>query len=219
MDPETGSFPTNPPVEEHGVSLLDSPEQAADQRRRRERPAEVGRTLLITLGTICAGAGAALWITSRLSIVPAAFLAFGLLLLALGATLHLVLLRDRDRWPEGAHAWDEGIELLLHDGDLRASLWTDPKLALDVFVRPVRRTTGVERLLVWRMGSPVPPCDLSPEGFDRLMQVVVAQDLKLVEYSSGRKGREAKAFEIRARTDRSLAGLRAPPKDPAGSPA
>lgn len=217
MATPTGTPSADAPAEEHGVSLLKPPEEAADLRRRRERPAEVGRTLLVTLGAICAGAGGALWVTSHISIVAVALLAFGLTLIALGATLHLVLLRDRDRWPEGAHAWDEGIELLLHDGDLKAALWTDPKLALDVFVRPLHRSTSVERLLVWRMDSTVPPCDLSQEGFDRLMEVVVAQDLRLAEFSSGRKGREAKAFEIRARKDRSLAGLRAASVDPARS--
>jgi len=205
--------PTGPAPEEHGVSLLRPAAESAELRRRRERPAEAGRYLLITLGAVCSGAASALWVSTRVSLVAVALLGFGLILIALGATLHLVLLRDRARWPEQVHAWDEGIELLLHDGELRAASWTDPKLALDVFVHRRRRAADDDRLLVWRMGSSVPPCDLSRAGFDRLMQVVVTHDLRLSEYRSGRKGREARAYEIRGRADRPPMGMRVASSD------
>jgi hypothetical protein len=206
--PPTGGF-----AEEHGVSLLRPAEEATDLRRRRERPAEVGRYLLIGLGSVCAGAAGALWVTTRVSLVAGSLLGFGLILIALGATLHLVLLRDRERWPEEAHAWDEGIELLLHDGELRAASWTDPKLALDVFVRRRRGATDEERLMVWRMGPAVPPCDLSRAGFELLMQVVVAHHLQLAEFRGGSKAREARAYEIRGSVHRAPAGLPATTAD------
>jgi hypothetical protein len=210
-------LPTGGPVEEHGVSLLRPAEEAAGLRRRRERPAEIGRYLLILLGAVCGAAGAALWVTTPIVLVAGAILGFGLILIALGATLHLVLLRERERWPEETHAWDEGIEILLHDGELRAASWTDPKLALDVFVKQRRHLTDDERLLVWRMGSGIPPCDLSRDGFDRLMQVVVTHDLKLAEFRGGRKGREARAYEIRGRQIRPSVGMPVAPPDPSRS--
>ena len=206
---------TQPSADEHGVSLLRPPEEAAAFRDRRERPAQIGRYLLIGLGAVCAGASIALWLTTHVSAVAVALLGFGLFLMALGATLHLVLLRDRERWPEEAHAWEEGIEILLHDGELRATAWTDPNLALDLFIHPRPRSTGEERLLVWRMGSPIPPCDLSDRGVTRLMEVVTAHDLPLAEYRHGRKAREARAYEIRGR--RKLGAAPGPPArgDPA----
>lgn len=209
--------PTDAPVEEHGVSLLRPPVEAADLRCRRERPAEVGRYLLIALGVVCAGAGSALWVTTHVVLVGAALLGFGLVLVALGATLHLVLLRDRDRWPDEAHVWEEGIELLLHDGELRAASWTDPNLALDVFVTPRRRSADPDRLLVWKMDSAIPPGDLSESGLERLMQMVTAHDLRLAEYRSGRLGRESRAYEIRGRVERRPMGMQVAPPDPSRS--
>ena len=123
--------------------------------------------------------------------------------MALGGTLYLLLVRDRDRWPEQVHAWVDGIELLLHDGELRAASWDDPELALDLYVQPKRGSPEKDRLLVWRMGSSVPPCDLSEAGFSRLMEMVVAHDLRLDEFRKGRQTREARAYLIRARPDQS----------------
>jgi hypothetical protein len=188
--------------EERGSSLIHPLAESAQLRRRRERPAELGRYPLALLGVVCAASASALWLFQHVSVLSVALLAFGLLLIALGATLHLVLLRDRERWPEEAHAWEEGIEILLHDGDLKAALWDDPKLALDVFVRDRKGSAEPERVLCWRMDRAIPPCDLTQEGFDRLMQIVASRDLGLREYRSGRPGREARAYEIRPRSFR-----------------
>lgn len=184
------------------MSLIHSPAESAELRRQRERPAEIGRYPLIVLGAVCSASAAALWFSSHTSLVDVALLAFGLVLMALGGTLHLVLLRDRDRWPEEAHAWEEGIEIVLHDGEVKAAGWTDPKFALDIFVRKRPGREDDERLLHWRMDPAVPPCDLTKEGFDRLMQAVSSHDLKLAEYRAGGKARESRAYEIRARTYR-----------------
>jgi hypothetical protein len=186
---------------EKGESLLRPPEEAAQARRRRERPAHVGRFLLAVLGAVCAAAGVALALSTHVIPIGGALAGFGALLVGLGVALHAVLKRDRARWPEELHVWDEGIELLLHDGELRASAWTDQDLALDVFVRPRHRAGGEERLLVWRGRPPVPPCDLSEQGLARLMRVVVARGLSLSEYRSGSRTREARAYEIRGRSE------------------
>lgn len=184
-------------------------EEAERLRRRRERPAEIGRYALLGLGAVCATAGAALWLTTPGVSLPAvAFLAFGLTLMALGGTLHLLLVRDRDRWPEQVHAWADGIELLLHDGELRAASWDDPKLALDLYVQPRRGSSYEDHLLVWRMGSSVPPCDLSEAGFSRFMEMVVAHKLRLDEFRNGKRTREARAYVIRARPEHPAPGSR-----------
>ncbi len=219
MQATPGHAASEPPPDERGLSLLKPAEEVAALRRRRERPAELGRYPLILLGVVCAGAGAAFWLSSRLrlSLVGLALLGFGLILIALGAALHLVLLRDRDRWPERAHAWDEGIELVLHDQEVKGALWTDPKLALDLFVHRPRNANDDVRLLYWKMDPAVPPCDLSQAGFDRLMRIVATRDLQLAEYRSGTKGREARAYEIRAPGRRLELGKMAPPTGPSRS--
>ena len=217
MNPPPEPVSSSDPVQERGVSLLHSPAESAALRRRRERPAELGRYPLLVLGAVCASAAAALRLEDHGSLVALALLAFGLVLIALGATLHLVLLRDRDRWAEEAHAWDEGIEILFHNGELKATLWADPKLALDVFVQQRKGGREDERFLYWRMDRAVPPCDLTKDGFDRLMQVVTSRDLKLAEFRAGRRGRESRAYEIRARTDRLQLDRMVAPADPARS--
>jgi len=209
--------PSPVPEEERGVSLLHPQEESAALRRKRERPAEIGRIPLLVLGAVCSGSAAALRFEDRVSLVAIALLAFGLLVIALGAILHLVLLRDRDRWPEKAFAWEEGIEILLHDGELKAALWTDPKLALDVFVQQRKGGREDDRFLYWRMDRAVPPCDLTKDGFDRLMQVVTSRDLKLAEFRAGRKGRESRAYEIRARTDKLRLDRMVAPAEPTQS--
>jgi len=210
----TGAVEAGDAPDEHGVSLIHPLAESEALRRRRERPAEIGRYPLILLGAVCSASAVALWLTVHASPVTAMLLGFGLLLIALGGTLHLILLRDRDRWPEQAHAWEEGIEILLHNGELKAALWNDPKFALDIFVRSQKGARDDERVLYWKMESTVPPCDLTKEGFDRLMDVVRARDLHMAEYRAGRKGREMRAYEIRARTHRLQLERMAPPADP-----
>lgn len=219
MQAAPGPPPSDPPPEERDFSLLKPAEEVAAQRRRRERPAEIGRYPLIMLGGVCAAAGAALWLTSRVHLSPVGImlLAFGLTLIALGSALHLFLLRDRDRWPESAHAWDDGIEIILHDQEVKAALWTDPKLALDLFVHRPRNAPDDARILYWKMDPAVPPCDLSQAGFDHLMRIVATRDLRLSEYRSGPKGKEARAFEIRAPGRRLELGKMTAPRGPSRS--
>ena len=207
----------DPGGEESGVSLIHSPAESEALRRERERSAVIGRYPLVVLGAVCSASAIALWLTSHVSPVDLALLAFGLVLIACGASLHLVLLRDRGRWPETAHAWEQGIEILLHDGEVKAALWADPKLALDVFVRTRKDGRDDERLLHWRMDPAVPPCDLTREGFDRLMEAVSSHNLKLAEYRAGGKGRESRAYEIRAQTYRLQLDRMSQPGEPTRS--
>ncbi len=188
------------PLSEHGLSLLAPVDEVRAVRRRRERPAEVGRYLLLGLGGLAAGTSAVLsWQLPADRFVALAILGFGLILVALGATVHLVLLRDRQRQPVEAHAWEEGIELILANGEVHGATWADPKLALDVFVQPARKGRIEERLLVWGMSRSIPPIDLSEAGLSRLLQNVVKHGLSLAEYRRGQRSIEPRAYEIRGR--------------------
>jgi len=194
---QSDSVTDGAPGTDHGASLLVPAEETERSRRRRERPAVLGRYPLLVLGAVCGAAGVGLLLSARISPIAVAIAAFGLTLIALGAALHLFLLRDRERWPEEVHAWDEGIEVVLHNQDVRAAAWTDPRLAFDIFVHRPGASSEESREFHWRMDSGVPACDLSQAGFDRIMKIVVERNLKLAEYRAGAKGKESRAYEIR----------------------
>ncbi len=189
--------PVEGPTEDSGFPLLRPAEEANALRRRRERPAEIGQTLLVLLGAVCAGASLALWLTHG-SVVALGLLAFGVVLIALGLFQHWLLRRERSHRVDQAHLWESGIELVLHNDEVRAASWTDAALALDVFVRPRRNSEEEDRLLVWRMDPKVPAFDLSKSGLEQLRKTVVEHDLGFTEYRRGRKTRESRAYEIRS---------------------
>jgi len=145
---------------------------------------------------VTASAAAALWAAhpSALAIV---LVIFGLVLIVLGLVQHLFLLLERRRWPDQAYLWPDGVELLLHNGEVRAIDWDDPKLAFDLFRRPLRGDPTGEILLEWRMGPYVPPCPLTEEGFHRLQAAIVAHNLGMAEFRHGRRAREIRVFEVR----------------------
>jgi len=207
--PDAEPFVTPPSAQEAGVVLLRPGEEVEKLRRRRERPGEIGRSLLLLLGSICAGAGAALWFTHG-SIVAEALVSFGAILIGLGLVEHVLLRRDRMHWVDQAHLWNDGIELILHNGEIRAASWTDPGLAFDIFVRPRRKPTDDERLLIWRKDPKVPPCDLSEVGLDKLKHAVTAHELGFTEFRRGRRTREARAYEVRAGRTSSRVSLSTP---------
>jgi len=207
--PNTDTSATHDSVQEAGVVLLRPAEEVDRLRHQRERPAEIGRSLLLFLGAVCAAAGGALWVTHG-SVVAEALVAFGALLIGLGFVEHVLLQRDRTHWIDQAHLWDDGIELVLHNGEIRAASWTDPGLAFDIFVRPRRNTNDDERLLIWRKDPKVPPCDLSEVGLDKLKGAVMAHELGFTEFRRGRRAREARVYEIRAGRGPSRTSLSTP---------
>lgn len=208
-----GTDAGSPALSEHGLSLLAPADEVSAVRRRREKPAEIGRYLLLGLGGLAAGTSAVLgWQLPADRFIALAVVGFGLILVALGAILHLVLLRDRQRQPVEAHAWEDGIELILANGEVHGATWADPKLSIDVFVRPARRGHAEERLLVWGMGRSIPPIDLSEAGLGQVLEDVVTHGLRLAEYRQGRRTDEPRAYEIRGRpTDAVPASAAAPP--------
>ncbi len=151
------------------------------------------------LGVVCAGAGGALWATSRSALPALAFVAFGSLLIGLGIYLHFLVKRDAELAPEEAHVWNEGIEILLRNGEIRAASWTDPHLALAILVRYRRGSTEPERLFYWRTDPRVPPTDLSGDGLDRLLRAAATHDVVLSQERKGRSPRAPRFYAIEGR--------------------
>lgn len=193
----SGPSASGSPVEATGVSLALGDDRVRGSRGRSERIARYGRNTLVMLGAITAGAAAAL---GRLhpSGLADGILVFGVVLIALGVVQHLWLRRDRDRWPEQAYLWADGVELVLHNGEVRAVEWNDPKLALDLFCRPIPGDPPTQEILLeWKMDGYVPPCPLSPDGFERLRTAAIAHGLGMAEFRHGPRQHEIRIYELR----------------------
>ena len=91
---------------------------------------------------------------------------------------------------------EDGIELLLDNGEIRAAEWSDPKLDLEIHSRPAKAGGGNEILLLWRMDRRIPPCPLTPEGFEHLRAEVEGRSLHFQEFHQGRPGREQRMYLI-----------------------
>ena len=134
--------------------------------------------VLTMLGAVTALAGGALLVTTG-SGLGIALLAFGGVLLALGVVQHLLYRRDLEHWPEKAALWADGLELVLHNGEVRGASWTDPDFALQMVSRKAPSPADREFLMIWLMDSKIPPVELSEEGFDQLRRVAVDLGLQI----------------------------------------
>jgi hypothetical protein len=186
----------DPPPEATGASLTRRDTYAQQLRRRSELPANVGRYVLVLLGSVIAAAAAGL-LLARSSPTADGLFALGIVLVLLGVVQHLLLRRDRAHWPEEVYLWADGVELVLHNREIRAISWNDPGLALDVYVRPLKGDPVEETLLVWKSDRHVPPCQLSTEGLERLRSAAHAHGLEVHEYRDAARKRGMRAYEIR----------------------
>jgi len=184
------------PAEASGVSLTRTDGEGDRLRRRTELPGNVGRYVLVLLGSVISTAALGLWIT-RPSLLGEGLLVFGVLLVVLGIAQHFLLVRDRTHWPGRAYLWVDGLELVLHNGEIRAASWTDPDFAIDVYARPVRGSPNDEIHLIWKADRRIPPCQLSMEGFDRIRTAATAHGLEVVEFRDGGRKHGMRAYEIR----------------------
>jgi len=196
MELEDSRHP-DPPSEALGVSLTRADTDMARLRRRMEMPSDVGRYVLLMLGSIIAAAAAGLLVTHP-SLTGEGLLAFGVVLVLLGLAQHVLLKRDRAHWPDQAFLWADGLELVLHNGEIRALSWNDPKLAFDIYLRPLRGFPNDEITLVWRSDAKIPPCQLSLEGFDRIRAAAVEHGLEFSEFRGDNRKHGMRAYEIRA---------------------
>jgi len=189
MDVDPASYEESPGATEgEGISILRSDGSTAVLRERLERPSRLGMTFFLMLGAIVAAAGLLLFVTSR-ALIDLPIAVFGAILMVLGGAQHFLLKRDREHWPDRALLWDGGIELMLHNGDVRGLSWTDPDLAFSLVARPAHAPVHREYLLIWLRDKNVPTIELSEEGFQRVRQVVEDRRLNITE---NRKGRDSK---------------------------
>jgi len=178
------------PVEE--TSILRSGPAGVALRRKLERPARAGRLVLTMLGVVTAGAGVAMLSTAG-NELGAAFTAFGGVLLSLGVVQHVLYRRDQAHWPEQAYLWSDGVELVLHNGEVRGASWSDPDLALQLIARRAPSPIVREYILIWLSDPKVPPVELTESGFEQLRQQAADHGLDL---SQTRRGSRADSVQM-----------------------
>ena len=191
--PELGTVPD----ETGGPSILRTDPESERIRSRTEGPARVGRYALTVLGAVAAAAGGALWVTGPAA--PAvAFVVFGGAMIGLGILFDRLLRRERIHRVEQVHLWDEGVEVVLANGEIRVATWNDPKFALELYLRSSKGAAGPEVLLAWRMDSRLPLIPITAEGSDRLRQMAERAGLRCVELNPSRRKHGTRAITIYA---------------------
>lgn len=177
------------------TSILRSGPEATFLNRRMERPARVGRLVLTMLGAVTAAAGVALWVSSGAPLAEA-IVGFGATLAVLGVVQHFLYRRDQAHWPEQAHLFTEGVELVLHNGEVRGTSWSDPDFALQLIARRARPPVGREFVMIWLLDSKVPPVELTAQGFERLQQLAVKHGLDLAQRRRGSRSDSTQIIHI-----------------------
>ncbi|HYA67657.1 MAG TPA: hypothetical protein VED63_02895, partial [Acidimicrobiales bacterium] len=177
---------------ERAASIARAGDEGVFLRRRMERPARVGRFVLVFLGAVTASAGIALWITSG-SALGVAIGVFGTVLIALGVAQHLLHKRDIKHWPNDVLLWDEGIELVLPNGEVCGATWGDPDFAVELVSRRAPLPAKREYLMLWLSDSKIPPVQLSEAGYERLAKVAAAGGLQITQ---SRRGARVDAFQV-----------------------
>ncbi|MGB6443177.1 MAG: hypothetical protein WBF81_07770 [Thermoplasmata archaeon] len=192
----TGS--ADPAAEEGAVSIARRDGAAGPLRRRFERPARRGIGAFLVTGSVTATAGISLWF-SRSGLPGLGLAAFGAVRLARGMAQYLLLRREIAHWPDRALLWEEGVELVLHNGEVRGVSWTDPDLARTLVGRPAPPPVHREFRLVWIAEGRIPSVELSAGGFLRLRKAEESHRLSIVEHRRGREPRRSQWIEIRSR--------------------
>jgi hypothetical protein len=206
--------------EGEGFSLLRNDEAMPVLRKRLERPARMGGIALTLLGVVCAGAGAALWVTGGVRTPTPLALGitlFGILLITLGVVQFRLVRRDAEHWPNRAVLWDGGLELELNNGDVRGASWSDPDLALNLVSRKARAPVNREFLLIWLRDSKVPSIELSAEGFAKVRQTAEDHRLAVKELRAGTRSDAAQWIEIRPNVAAKMAAAAAESSDAVSS--
>lgn len=151
------------------------------------------------LGAVTAAGGVAAWVTNGREIGLALGI-FGGVLIVLGLIQHLLLRRDLQHWPDQVVLRESGVELFLHNGEVRGLSWTDSDLALNLVSRKASPPANREYLLVWMSDPKIPSAELSADGFERLKQAAEAQRLMVTVNRRGRGEAGTQWMEIRRGT-------------------
>jgi hypothetical protein len=183
-----------------GDSLIRTGEEAKLLRQRLERPARIGRYVLIMIGAITLGAGAADFVVTRLP-TGIAVAIFGAVLLALGFVQHVLYRRDLQHWPTDVLMWDEGLELVLPNGEIRGVTWSDKDLAIQLISRRAPLPAEREYLLLWTSDSKIPAVEVSAEGFDRIAKTAADAGLKVTLTRKGHRVKGTQMVLIRQRRE------------------
>ena len=179
-----------------GISILRTGDEAAYLRNRLERSANIGRYAMVMVGSITVAAGAAVWVTSA-SEVGVAIAAFGAVLTVLGVIQHFLYRRDLSHWPTEVLLQEEGLELILPNGEIRGVMWSDADFGLQLIARPAPEPAKREFLLIWLVDSRIPPVEISSEAFDRLREITANKGLRLSQRQHGTRTNPTQFVEIR----------------------
>jgi len=152
---------------------------------------------MTVLGAVTASAGVAFWVSTS-SLVGVALGVFGALLVALGLVQHFLYRRDLEHWPTDVLLWDEGLELVLANGEVRGATWSDVDLALELVSRRAPLPAEREYLLLWLADSKIPPVQLSAEGYERLAKVAADGGLRITQSRRGARANAVQVIQIRA---------------------
>ena len=199
-------------LDEPGRSILREGEAAIFLRSRIERPSRWGFYGLAAFGAATVGVSATLWILAHTTLALALSI-FGGVLIILGYIQNRLYRRDTAHWPDQAILWDGGIELVLHNGEIRGVSWTDPDLALNLVARRAPAPAVREFLLVWMTEGKIPSVELTEEGFEAIQRSAVAHQLTILQRRAGRRTDATQTVEIRQGEARKLAAPSRQPKD------
>ena len=183
---------------EDGISIARAGEAASLLRHRLERPAQIGRTLLIFIGAVTAAAGIADWVTTRSSF-GIVIGVFGAILLAFGVLQHWLHKRDIAHWPTDVLLWQDGVELVLSNGEVRGLMWSDPDLAIQLIARKAPAPANREFILLWLTDSKVPVVEISEEGFELLSKTAFGKGLQIAMTRRGPRVNGTQMIQIRQR--------------------
>ncbi len=208
----TGTVAQDPPIE---TSILRDGPEADQLRDRMERPARAGRVILALLGVVTASAGTAMWVTTK-SGVGIALAGFGGVLLLLGVVQHLLYRRDQAHWPDQAHLWSDGLELVLRNGEVRGASWSDPDFSIELIARRAPSPAEREYVMIWLMDPKIPPVELSAKGFERVRQSAATYGLDLSQNRRGSRADSTQMIHIHPTTAATAAARAEATRTPSG---
>jgi hypothetical protein len=186
-----------------GLTLVRSGSDADLLKARTESSARLARNIVLTLGVVTAGAGIADGVLSRTPLAWA-IATFGIVLAALSAVQTYLLRRDQRNRVEAVHLWDEGVELVLANGEIRGGNWGDADFGLQLVARRARPPVARQYLMIWLPDSKIPPVEITEDAFNRLARSAVDKGLQVSMTRRGPREGGSQMIHVRNRPSPSL---------------